>query len=54
MRLRIRDTALHMDGTVLSYDGSTATVQWHTTWYVTSVTREQLASGQYRLGGGLK
>lgn len=49
--ITIRDTTLHRDGTVLSYDGSTATVQWHDHWDVTGVTREKLESGRYRLKG---
>ena len=49
-RVSIKDTQLNRDGTVLSYDGNSATVQWHTTWYVTGVTKQQLESGRYRLG----
>lgn len=51
MRLPIRDTVLNRDGTIITYDGSSATVQWHTTWYVTGVSKQELESGRYRLGG---
>jgi len=49
--MTIRDTILKRTGTILAYDGREATVQWHTHWYVTGVTKAKLESGRYRLEG---
>jgi hypothetical protein len=50
-RIIIVDTAIGRTGTILAYDGSEATVQWHTHWYVTGVTKAQLESGRYHMKG---
>jgi hypothetical protein len=44
----IYDTVAKRKGTVLSYNGSTATVQWEDHW-VTGVTKSKLESGRYCL-----
>jgi hypothetical protein len=46
--ITIEDLVGKRKGTVLSYDGITATVQWEDHW-VTGVTKSKLESGRYCL-----
>ena len=46
--MTIFDTIIKRKGEVVSYDGTTATVQWEDHW-VTGVTKAKLESGRYRL-----
>jgi len=49
--ITILDTVHNRTGSIVGYDGRTATVQWHDHWHVTGLSKEKLESGRYIMKG---